>query len=121
MSEDEKIAAVSRRPGIISFVCLITIVMAPVSIWRLITNAEEIVQSGVPKWVIPFSVIMAIMTIASLIGYFDMRRWGVHLYLLTFAIGNVGTYISGLPVVSISLVTQLFVIVLGILYYKKMV
>ena len=75
----------SKRPVIITVICIIGFIGALFTIPIVFTSFA----SAVGAWYPPFLGLSAIVGIASFIGLWRMRLWGLYLYLVMFLVAQV--------------------------------
>ena len=75
----------NKRPVIITVICIIGFIGALFSIPIVFTSFA----SNVGAWYPPFLGLSAIVGIASFIGLWRMRSWGLYLYLVMFVVAQV--------------------------------
>jgi hypothetical protein len=81
-----------------------------------VADASYTVGDDTWPWVIPF-----IATTLSLIGFWNMRRWGVYLFVALIALQLVFKSIGTFPISTASLCAQGFLLAVGLKYLRKMV
>jgi hypothetical protein len=72
------------------------------------------------SWYVPvWFTSLAVMLLAA-VGYWRMRRWGVYLYAVAFALGTLLGVIAGLPFTITSVLVPMVVIGIGVVYFVRM-
>lgn len=72
------------------------------------------------EWYGPFWIASLLLSLVSLIGFWQMKRWGVYTYIGMFVGGTAVGLVMGIPFTIIGLIVPLAISILGIANLKKM-
>ena len=75
----------NKRPVIITVICVIGLIGALLTLPLIFSH----LAADVGAWYPPFLGLTAIVGIASFIGLWRMRLWGLYLYLAMFIVGQI--------------------------------
>lgn len=79
----------SARPGIITFICILGFLAGAVGLFvGLLTDLPDLVG----EWYRPFLVLGAVATTAGYVGVWMMKKWGLYLVTIMFAVGIIVSY-----------------------------
>ena len=110
----------SVRPFLVTLLCILGFLFGIGALFS-IANPEvldKLLAYGYDRFML--SCIKTMIAIVAFIGYWKMRRWGVYLFAaMTF--GGIAAHLSILgPIWWPALMPNLLVIVVGLVYFKKM-
>ena len=108
-----------KRPLAITIVCVIGFLAFGLSLFTVPTLYGALTATY-GAWYGPFWLASLALTLASLIGYWLMKKWGVFLYIGTFIAGAAVGVLQGIPFTLLGLVVPLLVSVLGLVYLRRM-
>ena len=112
-------STIGRRPVAISGVCIVFgSVMGP-SLFLLPTIASRRAESY-GTWFAVLYVVSFAAAVASIVGYWRMKRWGVYLYTAAFVVGTGVGLAMGVPFTVVGVVVPLAFIGLGFGYIGQM-
>lgn len=109
----------TQRPTLITVVCIIAFVsfllgvLAMPSIYGRLTATYG-------AWYGPVWIASLCLSVAALIGYWMMKRWGVYLYTAAFLGGTILGVVKGMPFTLLGVVVPIGVCAVGFLNLKKM-
>ena len=119
------------RPILISILCVLTLATFALNL-VLLPAAAGGLREAYGIWHVLFWITSSLITLVSIIGYWRMRRWGVYLYAAGFVIGAPIRFILGRfdaqleeafanSFTGAAVLVPLLVILVGFLYFKRMV
>jgi len=106
----------SRRPIILSIVCVFGIIGAIANLWRVFFGPPSIFG----PWLLVTLAISATITIVSMVGVWMMRRWAVYTYVVLCIVGQIAWQIIVGIVIWKAVLLRCLVIALFFVYFKKM-
>ena len=111
----------SGRPLPITLIFLFYLfIFTPLFILGLFNpKVTTIAQLMYGKFFIP-GIILGVISLVSVFGIFLMKKWGFYLYTVTATIGIVLDLLVGKDFKPIGLAGPSIIILLGILYYKRL-
>ena len=113
-------SAANRRPAIITIICILGFAgVALSSFGYLIPVSRELLIQKYGVLGSSISAISLIFILASLIGYWQMRKWGVYIYSIGFVIGVAYSIFIGEYYI-LSYIIPLAVIIAGFANFRKM-
>ena len=121
MEHNENNNSSQKRPLIITIICIIGFISAPLFILRLLfipevaTKLTEIYG----KQFVPATILLAVIGLIALIGFWKMRKWGVYLYTLMAILGITHAVILQLPGI-IGYLGPIIIVIIGFLNIRKM-
>ncbi len=117
----------ARRPRVLSvvvgltyLVILLGVVTLPpivnilVAVHRDSGESYSAAQDVVP-WVLPF-----VVTAVCLVGFWNMRKWSVHLYTPAVALQGLLWNTGAVPIATTALILQIVICFMGVAYLSKM-
>ncbi|RIK34798.1 MAG: hypothetical protein DCC55_32315 [Chloroflexi bacterium] len=107
------------RPLSITIVCIIGFVAFGLSVFS-VPMMYGTITAAYGVWFGPIWLVSLAVTLASLIGYWQMKKWGVYLYLAAFISGTVMGILFGLPFTVVGVVAPLLISALGLAYLRRM-
>lgn len=110
-----------KRPAIITIICILGFFGALMMLLTLLNpsaRTQMIQEEG--AIIIPFLMSIFIFWVAGLIGYWKMKRWGVTLYCIMTVISIGGGFLLDLKTGLFSYIMPIIVIVVGLVYFKRM-
>lgn len=108
-----------QRPLVITIVCVIAFLALGISVFTL-PSLYRTLTMAYGSWYGPVWLASLALSVASLIGYWRMKKWGVLLYIGTAVTSVVLGYQQGLPFTWAGLAAPLLVSVLGLVYLRRM-
>lgn len=82
----------SKRPGIITFICVLGFIAGAIGL--LVSFVMP--MDGLPEWYRPFSILGVIVGTAGYIGVWKMKKWGLYLLCIMFAVSIIVGYATQL-------------------------
>ncbi|MDQ1299709.1 MAG: hypothetical protein QG636_377 [Patescibacteria group bacterium] len=109
-----------KRPVIISIICVVGFLGGILSLAGIIIPASRamLVESYGMSFVI-LTAVLTILTFASLIGFWKMKKWGLYTYIVATVLGMVGGLYLGLPFNVLSYIVPTAIVVTGLFYFKR--
>jgi hypothetical protein len=121
MGETKNKTTTVKRPAIITIICILGFLGAVMMLLTLLNpsaRTQMIQEEGVI--IIPFLMSIFIFWVAGMIGYWKMKRWGVHLYIVMAVISIGAGFLFNLQTGTISYLMPIIVIGIGLIYFKRM-
>lgn len=121
MNETKDKSIIGKRPIIITIVSILGFLGAAFMLLSLLipsVRTQLIQQYG--AIMIPISVLTFIFGLAGIIGYWNMRKWGVYLYSVMAIISIVSGILLNMQTGISSYIMPIVIIGIGILYYNRM-
>ena len=106
----------SRRPLILTFVCILGIIGAIANLWRVFFGPP----SPLGPWFLPFLTVSTITTIVAMVGVWLMRRWAVYTYIGLCIVGQVAWQVIVGILIWKAVLLRCVVIALFLAYFKRM-
>ena len=106
----------SRRPIILTIVCILGIVGAIANLWRVFFGGPSIFG----QWLLVTLGVSAVVTIISMVGVWLMRRWAVYTYVVLCIAGQIAWQIIVGIVIWKAVLLRCLVIALLFVYFKRM-
>lgn len=78
----------SRRPGIVSFICILGFLATGIG---LLIGMSSLLDAS-PEWHRPYVIVGAICTLAGYIGVWNMKLWGLYILVLMFVVSLIVIY-----------------------------
>jgi len=103
------------RPGTINAICLIWTLLVGYSLYNL-SNAN---LTAMPEWFHIYYLALSVGQLIAIIGYWQMRKWGVLLFTSMIVIEQ-ATLISFVGFNPLSLMLPLIVLFVGMAHYNQM-
>lgn len=113
------------RPVIITVICVIGAIgillglAATIALVFLPSDISNQVLGALPAWHMPYVGGSALLNIVSIIGLWQMRRWGLLVYILVGILDQIVVFILGQWNIT-NLIIPLIVIGVGAFYFKRM-
>jgi hypothetical protein len=108
-----------QRPMIITISCTIGFVVFGLSTLT-IPSMYGMITAAYGDWYGPVWLLFLGLTLASLIGYWRMKRWGVFLYVGAFIVGTAAGILLGLPFTIPGVIVPALISALGLAYLRRM-
>ena len=108
-----------QRPLTITIVCIIGILAFGLTLFT-VPALYNTLTATYGAWYGPFWLASLALTLASLIGYWLMKKWGVFLYIGTFIAGTAVGLLQGIPFTPLGVVVPLLISALGLFYLRRM-
>lgn len=121
MNETKDESTIGKRPIIITIFCILGFLgSAPMLLGLLLpaARAQLITQYG--SIMIPISASTFILGLSGIIGYWKMRKWGIYIYSVMAIISIGSGILLNMQTGIISYIMPVVIIVIGIIYYKRM-
>jgi len=103
------------RPGPINAICLIWTLYIGYDLYHFV-NAQ---LTGMPEWFFAYYIAISCGQLIAIVGYWQMRRWGVLLFTSTIIIGQ-AVLIGTVGFNPTSLILPLIVLMVGMAHYNEM-
>lgn len=116
---ENTISETRERPTIITIFCIVAFIAFALSLLSLPTMLGAF-SEAYGAWYVPTWLASLVLTCISIIGYWQMRKWGVYLYTTVFVLGIGVGLISGLPFTIVGTVVPMLIIAIGFYYQKRM-
>jgi len=125
---EEKENTKNKRPGIITFICIMALIGVIFLIIGLLMPAVRTLLSGVfmstmsvagPLYV-PYLALSSILAAAGLIGIWLMKKWGLYTYAGSIAFSIIFGLIIGMPDAIMSSIGSIIVLGIFSIYLKRM-
>ena len=84
--------APSKRPGVISFICILGFIAGMIGLLVALTMPA----TGLPDWYRPFAVLGVAVSFIGYIGTWKMKKWGMYLLILMFLVSVIVAYATDL-------------------------
>ena len=108
-----------KRPLVITIVCVIAFLALGFSVFMLPSLYRTLTMTY-GSWYGPVWLASLVLSVASLIGYWRMKKWGVFLYIGTAVTSMMLGLQQGLPFTWVGLAAPLLVSMLGLVYLRRM-
>ena len=121
MDKTKDKSTISKRPIIITIVCILGFLGAAVMLLGLLSpsaRTQLIKQYG--TIMIPISMLSFSFFLAGIIGYWKMRKWGVYFYSVMAIISIGSGILLNLQTGILSYIIPIVIIGIGIIYYNRM-
>jgi len=106
----------SRRPIILTIVCIFGIIGAIANLWRVAFDGPSVFG----PWLLVTLAISAIFTLVSMVGVWMMRRWAVYTYVVLCIVGQIAWQVIVGIVIWKAVLLRCLVIALLFVYFKRM-
>jgi len=104
----------SQRPTAIIIICIIGFFA-----FGLGEFSVPMLTSTYGAWSGPFWLTSLALTIAILIGYWLMNKWGIYVYVGAFVVGTIVGVLEGLPFTVLGVVVPVLASAFGLVYLRK--
>ena len=108
-----------QRPTLITVVCIIGFVSFGLAAFAVPSFYGRLTATY-GAWYGPVWVASLCLTVAALIGYWMMKKWGVYLYTVAFLAGTILGVVKGIPFTLLGVVVPIGICAIGFLNLKKM-
>ena len=110
-----------KRPIIITIFCIMGFLAVPFIIAGfLIPSGRNFLIQQYGFSFILIANLLSILSLAGLIGYWKMRKWGVYIYTAAIIINYIYGFIIGISTNSLSFIVPFMIICAGFANLKKM-
>lgn len=110
-----------KRPVIISIICVLGLLGGILSLAGiLIPAARAMLVESYGVLFVALTAVVSILTFASLLGFWKMKKWGLYVYIAATLLGIAGGVYLGLPFNILSYVVPAAIILIGFLYFKRL-
>jgi hypothetical protein len=110
-----------KRPAAVTIICILGFLGALMMLLTLLNpsaRTQTIQETGLI--IIPFLMSIFILWVAGLIGYWNMKRWGLYLYSVMAIISMGGGFLLNLKTGLLSYIMPIIVIGIGLIYFRRM-
>ncbi|MBC7933411.1 MAG: hypothetical protein H7Z38_22850 [Rubrivivax sp.] len=109
----------SSRPIVITVICVIGFIGVALGVPALLAVVATGAQTGLPSWYMPYLGLTMLVGLVSLIGLWQMKKWGAFLYAGMFVINQIILFATGLWTPG-ALIIPLIVTVIALSQLPKM-
>jgi len=109
----------SNRPLVITIICVLGFIGVAIGVPALLALLASGAVTGLPGWYLPYLGVTLIVGLISLIGLWQMKKWGALLYAAMFVINQCILFATGLWSPG-ALIIPLIVTVLALSQLPKM-
>jgi hypothetical protein len=113
---EEKPNLESRRPLILTLVCIFIVIGVIGILWRVCFGPP----SRLGPWYLPFLTVSASITAVAMVGVWMMRRWAVYTYIGLCIVAQILFLVMYDVVVWKAVLVRCFVIAILLVYFKRM-
>ncbi len=106
----------SRRPLILTFVCILGIIGVIANLWRVCFGPPSLLG----PWFLPFLTVSSVIMAMAMFGVWMMRRWAVYIYIGLCVVGQLLFLVMYDVIVWKAVLMQCVVIALLLVYFRKM-
>jgi hypothetical protein len=111
----------TKRPPIITLICVLAMLGAVFTLIGLsVPGIRQPLAQQFGIWFVPLVIVQLSGGIASIVGLWMMRKWGLYLYVALTALGIVIDVVAGEGDRAGGYFIPIFVIIMGFRYSKRM-